>query len=85
MGILLSITFSAARPGGATEGIIWDATDKPVNEYFGGIMITLTPDEVRARFGPLFSERYLVMVDRTAGVAEILETCRARGPVSGTP
>ena len=44
-------------------------------------MITLIPDEVRARFGPLFSERYLVMVDRAAGVAEILETCRARGPV----
>ena len=44
-------------------------------------MITLTPGEVRARFGPLFSERYLVMVDRAAGAAEILETCRARGPV----
>ena len=44
-------------------------------------MITLTPDEVRARFGPLFSERYLVMVDSAAGVAEILETCQARGPV----
>jgi methanogenesis imperfect marker protein 11 len=44
-------------------------------------MITLTPDEVRARFGPLFSQRYLVMVDRLAGVAEILETCQARGPV----
>ncbi len=44
-------------------------------------MITLTPTEVRARFGVLFSERYLVMVDKAAGAAEILETCRARGPV----
>lgn len=44
-------------------------------------MITLTPDEVRVRFGPLFSERYLVMVDRAVGVAEILESCRARAPV----
>ncbi|NLX49821.1 MAG: tRNA(Ile2) 2-agmatinylcytidine synthetase [Methanospirillum sp.] len=44
-------------------------------------MITLTPDEVRNRFGRLFSERFLVMVDRAAGAAEILETCRARGPV----
>ncbi len=44
-------------------------------------MITLTPPEVRARFGALFSERYLVMVDPAAGVAEIRETCCARGPV----
>ena len=81
MGIFLSITFCTVLRRGPTEEIIWNAADKPVNEYFGGIMITLTPDEVRARFGPLFSERYLVMVDRAAGVAEILETCRARGPV----
>ena len=44
-------------------------------------MITLTPSEVRARFGVLFSERFLVMVDKAAGAAEIRETCRARGPV----
>jgi len=44
-------------------------------------MITLTPPEVRARFGTLFSARYLVMVDPAAGVAEIRETCCARGPV----
>ncbi|HOT94779.1 MAG TPA: tRNA(Ile2) 2-agmatinylcytidine synthetase [Methanoregulaceae archaeon] len=44
-------------------------------------MITLTPQEVRAHFGSLFSEQFLVMVDQAAGVAEIRETCRARGPV----
>lgn len=65
----------------AVKEIKYDAADNPVNEYFGDIMITLTPDEVRARFGTLFSQRYLVMVDRAAGVAEILETCAARGPV----
>jgi hypothetical protein len=67
MGILLSIAFPRRSGRVATEGIIWTVADNPVNEYFGGIMITLTPDEVRARFGPLFSERYLVMVDRAAG------------------
>ncbi|MFA7199665.1 MAG: tRNA(Ile2) 2-agmatinylcytidine synthetase, partial [Methanoculleus sp.] len=44
-------------------------------------MITLTPDEVRARFGPLFSMKYLVMVDQNAGLAEIREQCRARGTI----
>lgn len=80
-GILLSVAQSRYPEEESTEVIIWDVADNSVNEYFGGIMITLTPDEVRARFGPLFSERYLVMVDRVAGAAEILETCRARGPV----
>ncbi|GLI45948.1 DUF1743 domain-containing protein [Methanoculleus bourgensis] len=44
-------------------------------------MITLTPDEVRARFGPLFSMKYLVMVDQKSGLAEIREHCRARGTI----
>jgi methanogenesis imperfect marker protein 11 len=44
-------------------------------------MITLTPDEVRARFGPLFSMKYLAMVDQNAGLAEIREHCRARGTI----
>ena len=39
-------------------------TDIFVNDNFGDIMITLTPDEVRARFGPLFSMKFLVMVDQ---------------------
>ncbi len=44
-------------------------------------MITLTPDEVRARFGPLFSMKFLVMVDQKSGLAEIREHCRARGTI----
>jgi len=44
-------------------------------------MITLTPDEVTKRFGPLFSQKFLVMVDEQSGRAEILEQCRARGPI----
>ncbi|MCK9631410.1 MAG: tRNA(Ile2) 2-agmatinylcytidine synthetase [Methanoregula sp.] len=44
-------------------------------------MITLTPDEVKKRFGPLFSQKFLVMVDENSGRAEILEQCRARGPI----
>jgi len=44
-------------------------------------MITLTPDEVKKRFGPLFSQKFLVMVDENNGRAEILEQCKARGTV----
>ncbi|MEN6610375.1 MAG: tRNA(Ile2) 2-agmatinylcytidine synthetase [Methanoregulaceae archaeon] len=44
-------------------------------------MIPLTPDEVRTRFGPLFAQRFLVMVDERSGRAEILEHCRARGTI----
>ncbi|TAJ45209.1 tRNA(Ile2) 2-agmatinylcytidine synthetase [Methanofollis fontis] len=44
-------------------------------------MITLTPDEVRARFGPLFAQKFIVMVDEQAGTAEILESCRHRGTI----
>ena len=44
-------------------------------------MITLTPDEVRTRFGSLFSMKYLAMVDQKAGLAEIREHCRARGTI----
>src|SRR5690554_987519 len=44
-------------------------------------MISLTPDDVRARFGPLFSMKYLVMVDQKSGLAEIREHCRARGTI----
>ncbi len=45
------------------------------------ILITLTPDDVKQRFGPLFAKKFLVMVDERAGIAEILEHCRARGPI----
>jgi hypothetical protein len=44
-------------------------------------MITLTPDEVKQRFGPLFAQKFLVMVDERAGAAEILEQCRVRGTI----
>ena len=44
-------------------------------------MITLTPDDVKQRFGPLFSRKFLVMVDEKAGLAEILEQCHARGTI----
>jgi hypothetical protein len=30
-------------------------------------MITLTPDDVKKRFGPLFAKKFLVMVDDPAG------------------
>lgn len=44
-------------------------------------MITLTPEDVKARFGPLFAQKFIVMVDEGAGMAEILETCRHRGTI----
>jgi methanogenesis imperfect marker protein 11 len=44
-------------------------------------MITLSPDDVKKRFGPLFSKKFLVMVDEKAGLAEILEQCQARGTI----
>jgi methanogenesis imperfect marker protein 11 len=44
-------------------------------------MITLTPDDAKKRFGPLFSQKFLVMVDESSGRAEIIEQCRARGTI----
>jgi methanogenesis imperfect marker protein 11 len=44
-------------------------------------LITLTPDDVKQRFGPLFAKKFLVMVDERAGVAEIIEHCLARGTI----
>lgn len=44
-------------------------------------MIILKPDEVNKRFGPLFAQKFLVMVDERAGTAEILEQCRVRGTI----
>jgi len=44
-------------------------------------MITLSPDDVRKRFGPLFAQKFLVMVDERAGAAEIHEQCRVRGTI----
>ena len=50
-----------------------------VNENFGDNMITLTPDDAKKRFGPLFSQKFLVMVDERSGRAEIIETVPGTG------
>ena len=44
-------------------------------------MISRTPDEIKSKYGALFSRRFLVMVDSNAGLAEIIEQCHARGPI----
>ncbi|MHC1626769.1 MAG: tRNA(Ile2) 2-agmatinylcytidine synthetase [Methanoculleaceae archaeon] len=44
-------------------------------------MIIKTPAEIRETYGPLFSRRFLVMVDEKAGLAELYEECRARGTI----
>jgi methanogenesis imperfect marker protein 11 len=44
-------------------------------------MITLKPDEAKKRYGPLFSRKFLVMVDECSGRVEIHEQCRARGTI----
>ena len=44
-------------------------------------MISLKPDDVKARFGTLFARKFLVMVDEHAGKAEIIEQCHARGTI----
>ena len=44
-------------------------------------MITLTPEDVKRRFGSLFAQKFLVMVDERAGIAEIIEQCHARGTI----
>lgn len=44
-------------------------------------MISLTPKEVRERFGPLFAQKFLVIVDERSRTAEILEQCRVRGTI----
>lgn len=51
------------------------------NEIFSDKMIVLKPDDVKERFGSLFAQKFLVMVDERARRAEILEQCRARGTI----
>ncbi len=41
----------------------------------------LEPFQVKEKFGPLFSQRLLTMVDATKGVAEIIETCAVKGTI----
>ncbi|NYT05866.1 MAG: tRNA(Ile2) 2-agmatinylcytidine synthetase [Methanomicrobiales archaeon] len=44
-------------------------------------MAILTPDDVKKRFGPLFAQKFIVMVDEARGSAEIIEGCRHRGTI----
>jgi len=41
----------------------------------------LTPEEVRKRFGPMFSDGLITLVDESAGKVRIIEMCAAQGPV----
>lgn len=44
-------------------------------------MVTvLRPDEVKAKYGPLFCRGFITIVDEKAGKAKIIEQCCARGP-----
>lgn len=40
----------------------------------------LRPDEVKAKYGKLFCEGFLTMVDEERGIAQIVEKCISRGP-----
>ncbi|HJK02557.1 MAG TPA: tRNA(Ile2) 2-agmatinylcytidine synthetase [Methanocorpusculum sp.] len=44
-------------------------------------MITLTPKQVKERFGPLFCRRLSVMNDEKERIAKLHEQCQARGPI----
>ncbi|MBN2734570.1 MAG: DUF1743 domain-containing protein [Methanomicrobiaceae archaeon] len=44
-------------------------------------MITLTPDEVKERYGQMFCKKFLVIVDEEAKKAEIIEQCCQRGAI----
>ncbi|MDN5357469.1 MAG: DUF1743 domain-containing protein [Methanomassiliicoccaceae archaeon] len=40
----------------------------------------LKPDEVKAKYGPLFCRGFYTMVDEDNGIAQIVEVCSSRGP-----
>lgn len=44
-------------------------------------MIEMNPDEVRRRFGEMFSKKFVTMVDEGKGTCEIIEECSAKGTV----
>lgn len=44
-------------------------------------MSTLTPSEIRSKFGQLFCKRLITMVDEVSQTVEIIEECSAKGPV----
>lgn len=41
----------------------------------------LNPTQVKEKFDPMFSQRFLTMVDLNKNVAEIIETCAVRGTI----
>ncbi len=41
----------------------------------------LRPDEVRAKYGPMFCKGLYTIVDEKNGLVKIIETCSARGPI----
>lgn len=42
---------------------------------------TLKPEEVRSKYGKMFCKGFYTIVDEKNGVAQIIETCTARGPI----
>ena len=42
---------------------------------------TLRPEEVREKYGPMFCKGLYTIVDEKNGLAKIIETCSARGPM----
>ncbi len=44
------------------------------------MVYSLTPDEVRERYGTLFCKGYYTIVDEEAGIAQVIEKCVAQGP-----
>lgn len=40
----------------------------------------LRPDQVKAKYGPMFCRGFYTMVDEENGVAQIVEVCSSRGP-----
>ena len=41
----------------------------------------LNPSQVKEKFGPMFSQRFLTMVDNKKNIAEIIETCAVKGTI----
>lgn len=40
----------------------------------------LTPEQVKAKYGPMFCKGFTTMVDEKNGCAQIIESCSSRGP-----
>lgn len=43
-------------------------------------MQVLRPDEVKAKYGPMFCRGFFTLVDEKAGKARIVEKCVSKGP-----